>query len=122
MALLTAFCAGVNGFFVNDSICGLCCSALLLSLTAASATSSSRALGLVTGIGGRILLLNDFNVLRSAVCIALLRFSVALVASIITLASVALAITVAIPVVVTAALARTVAATATVVSIGSRSV
>jgi hypothetical protein len=105
MALLIALRTGGSGFFICSIVSGLRCSAFLLSLTATSTASSSRALGLLTGIGGRTLLLRSFNVLRRSLYVALLGFPVALIASIITITSVALAIAVGAPVFVTAALA-----------------
>ena len=105
MALLIAVCVGVSGFFVYGSIGGLRCGAFLLSLTAASTASSSRALGLITGIGGRIPVAQRLQRFAPCCLHPLLRFSVALVASIITLASVALAIPSVFLFVVTAALA-----------------
>jgi hypothetical protein len=105
MALLIALRTGGSGVFICNIVSSLRCSAFLLSLTASSTASSSRALGLLTGIGGRTLLLRSFNVLRRGLYVALLGFPVALVASIITITSVALTIAVGVPVFVTAALA-----------------
>ena len=105
MALLIALRTGGSGFFIGSIVSGLRCSAFRLSLTATSTASSSRALGLLTGIGGHTLLLRSFSVLRRGLYVPLLGFPVALVASIITITSVALAIAVGAPVFVSAALA-----------------